>query len=315
VVDLIDADEKLRWARHHLDVLRPHIESFEKRDSHRISVETDHDAGEYVFYVHDLETPDPDWGLIVGDCIHNARTALDYVVVRLWADVTRTTPRGGTLAFPIRSPRFQPEDSDADIKRAYAAARDTFKKFAAQVAKEPEFSGYLTTIEQLQPFNSPNQSIWGISNRGTVRHPMLPLALDLISRLDDIDKHRVPHATWVTVTARDALLIEGFAPDAFVLESRDRTTNPLKNGAEVARCRFQTPLPSKWQPDEVDMKRCFPLEVAFGEPAPLQRVLEVLPVCLWGVESVMAIFRPVFDEGAPPLPITAIPEPRLRDLR
>jgi len=91
-LDLADAYEKLRWAKHHFEILRPQIEAFEKRDAHRVSVEIDADAGEYVFYVHDLEIPNRDWGLIIGDCIHNARTALDYVVVRLWALVTNVDP-------------------------------------------------------------------------------------------------------------------------------------------------------------------------------------------------------------------------------
>jgi hypothetical protein len=60
------------------------------------------------------------------------------------------------------------------------------------------------------------------------------------------------------------------------------------------------------------MKRCFPLQVAFGEPSPFQGVLEVLPLCLWGAESVLTIFEPVFRSvPKPPLPATAIKEPRM----
>jgi hypothetical protein len=54
VVDLVGAYEKLRWAKHHLEVLRPKIETSEKRDAHRISVDINNGAREYVFYVHDL---------------------------------------------------------------------------------------------------------------------------------------------------------------------------------------------------------------------------------------------------------------------
>jgi hypothetical protein len=57
------------------------------------------------------------------------------------------------------------------------------------------------------------------------------------------------------------------------------------------------------------MKRWFPLEIAFGEPSLFDGVLEVLSLCLWGVEAVLTIFNPVFEDGQPPLPVTAKAEP------
>ena len=60
----------------------------------------------------------------------------------------------------------------------------------------------------------------------------------------------------------------------------------------------------------MDMKRSFPLRVAFGEPSPFHGVMEVLTLCLWGVEAVLTIFNPVFENGKPALPVTAIAEPR-----
>lgn len=52
------------------------------------------------------------------------------------------------------------------------------------------------------------------------------------------------------------------------------------------------------------MKSYFPLEVAFDEPLPTKAVLEVVPLCLWGVQAVLNIFDPVFTHGRPPLPVT-----------
>ena len=45
-ITLDDAFEKLRWANHHFEILRGHIEPFEQRDSHRISVEIDAAVGD-----------------------------------------------------------------------------------------------------------------------------------------------------------------------------------------------------------------------------------------------------------------------------
>jgi hypothetical protein len=311
VVDLADAFERLRWARHHMEILRPQIEAFEERDAHRISVDIDHDAGEYTFHVHDLEPVNPDWGLIMGDCIHSARTALDYVVVRLWARVKGINPgdvEDRDITFPIRSAQIKPDDTDADIEKAWVAAREGFKAPAAKFGKEPGFSGYLATIEQLQPFNSQNPSIWGL-NCGMLRFPLLPQALDRLSRLDNIDKHRVPHAAWASI-AFGPPSINMYAPADFKSLGGTQSYSPLENDAQIGSWRFQTPLPFKWEPDEMDVKRCFPLQVAFGEPSIFHGVVEVLGMCLWGVEAVLTIFNPVFEHGQPPLPVTAIAEPR-----
>jgi hypothetical protein len=311
VVDLADAYEKLRWAKRHLEILRPQIEAFEKRDAHRISVDIDHDAGEYVFYVHDLELIDPDWGLIIGDCIHNARTALDYVVVRLWALVTGVDPSAvENIQFPIQSVWIKPNANDADVEKAWTAARDGFKSPAAKFSKHRGFSGYLATIEQLQPFNRQNPSIWGRTERGTIRYAALPNALDRLSRLDNIDKHRVPHAAWATFNVHFAPSVNNFAPRAFKVNEASTTLGPLENDAEIGRLTFYTPLPSEWEPTDMDVKRCFPLQVALGEPRLFQGALEELAFCLWGVEAVLTIFNPVFERGQPPLPVTAIAEPR-----
>jgi hypothetical protein len=91
-VTLDDAWAKLEWARKHYERLRPDIEAFEKRDGHTITVEIDPDTGKCVFHVHGLDTPDPDWGLHIGDCLHNARTALD-LMVRLVAFIRGEEPR------------------------------------------------------------------------------------------------------------------------------------------------------------------------------------------------------------------------------
>src|SRR5437867_1633133 len=99
---LHDAEEKLRWAKEHFESLRPAIEAFQESHDYRISVDIDADTGQYVFHVHGLQEVDTDWGLRIGDCLHNARAALDYVMVRLYALITGTEPRDVTgIQFPI----------------------------------------------------------------------------------------------------------------------------------------------------------------------------------------------------------------------
>ena len=281
---LDDASDKLRWAKHHFEVLRSQIEPFKERDAHHFSVEVDPEAGKYTFYVHGLEVPDPDWGLIVGDCLHNARAALDYVAVNLWALVTGENPAEVVgVGFPVY---------------------DDPKKLAGGVGKlrkEPAFSGYMARIEELQPFNAGNPSIWGVD--GAAR---LPSALDRLTVLDNIDKHRVVHVTWFGLRFM-AGTIANEAPPEFVFTGASGVgEHALEDGAKIWECTFETPLPSRWEPTQVQMKRHFPIEVAFPDPSLLKGVLEILPWCISGVEAVMRIFAPVFEDGSPPLPVTAV---------
>jgi hypothetical protein len=194
---LDDAFDKLRWAKKHLETLREEIEPFEQRDTHSITVEVDADAGKYTFYVHGLDAiPDPDWGLIVGDCLHNGRTALDYLMVRLFALVTGKDPRYiGRVQFPI-------SDSPGSFDSSPSVS---------QMRKHPEFKGYLARIEELQPFNTGNISIWGArdpapSSGQLFPSPVihaLPQALNRLSSLDNLDKHRIIHTAWVGVRIED----------------------------------------------------------------------------------------------------------------
>ena len=290
MTDLNDAFDKLGWARQHFEALQREIKPFEESDKHHITVDINADAGEYVFYVHDLEDPKSHWGLLIGDCLHNARTALDYLMVRLDALVTRRDPADiGDIAFPItRSAKL------------FSGA-----KGIANARQNLAFSGYLTRIEELQPYNIGNVSIWGARDGSPLIHA-LPTALQRLSALDNIDKHRVVHATWGRVDFLESIDAVIAFPPGFVSLPSVWNGAALENGAEIGQWRFVPPLPSEWTPTQMDMKRSFPLHVAIGDDS-FYGVLDVLDLCLWGVEATLQHFAPVFDGLQPPLPVTAIP--------
>ncbi|MGA2927082.1 MAG: hypothetical protein ABSG43_13980 [Solirubrobacteraceae bacterium] len=296
-IALDDAHEKARWAQKHYDELCEEIDAFQQRDEHRITVEIDADAGEYVFHVFDLPETNPDWGLRIGDCLHNARTALDYLMVRLWALITRQDPRDvKDIQFPI----YGPDPNNADPDAAIQAARGRFQSAVGELRKEMLFSGYLATIEQLQPFNTHNPSVWGFMTPQS-HAPLLPAALDKLSRWDNIDKHRVINAA---VLAGGIQFLNPPAPPEFKYAGGGATYATLEEGTEIGRWRFETPLPFAWEPTQKEMKGHFPIEVALDEPIPPKGILMVLPLCLWGVNTVLEIFDPVFSSGQSPLPVT-----------
>jgi hypothetical protein len=137
------------------------------------------------------------------------------------------------------------------------------------------------------------------------QHAPIPEALTDLSRWDNIDKHRVIHATLLSGAVN--LIRNPRRPPEFELIYRSNTFDQLEDGAEIGRWRFVTPLPFAWEPSEAYMKRHFPLEVSLNQPFPPKAILQVLPVCLWGVDQVLSLFDPVFTEGKPPLPVTAMP--------
>jgi hypothetical protein len=317
---LDDAFDKLRWAGHHFKILRQHVEALKQRDAHTISVEVNTNAGEYALNINGLEQPDPNWGLVVGDCVHNARTALDYLMVRLVALVRRCDPKDvPDVGFPIITADRVPEGISGDAvevaqRETHLKARDRFLSVTGKLRKEPGFTGYLARIEELQPYNSENPSIWGIedpigayeTNVGWVR--AVPGNLARLSELDNIDKHRVVHAAWSQLSFLGTAGRELTVPDGFrLLSSSPAAAYPLENGAQIDLLRFETPLPFEWKPGEVDMKRAYPLDVCIGEPPELLDALVVLRLGLWSVDAVLRLFVPVFARLDPPLPVTTVP--------
>lgn len=292
---LNDAEDKLRWAIHHFEILRPQIEAFEKRDAHTFTVEANREEGKYTFYVHRLEPVDPDWGLVLGDCIHNARTALDHLMAQLYAAVTSQDPRVvKRIQFPI------------------ATRREDFRGLpgVTEADKLLQFSGYLTRMEELQPYNTHNPSIWRMVNDEGLWRPPYPIggALDQLSKLDIIDKHRVIHAVWTGVSLMGGIAAPDCWPAEFEKIGGGPGWKPLVDDAEVGHWQFKTPLPSDWEPSQVDMKSSFPIEVSFDQDVLPKPVLVMLPLYLWAVGQVLRLFEPVFA-GGPPLPVTAIQQP------
>ena len=106
------------------------------------------------------------------------------------------------------------------------------------------FGGYLTRIEELQPYNNGNPAIWGLSQHGLPFNHALPQALDRLAALDNIDKHRVVHATWSGVDFLQSFMTgrEGVPAD-FKFVTGSISGEPLEDGAQVGNWRFETRFP------------------------------------------------------------------------
>jgi hypothetical protein len=283
---------KLHWASSIYSSLRKEIETVEQRKSHRFTVQVDSDSGEYTFYVHDLPELEPSWGLRIGDCLHSARCALDYLMVGLVALGTGKKPQDvEEVQFPI----YQ--------------NRNRFNGAIGELKKNQLLTGWLARVEELQPYNAGNPSIWGWSEDGLGDEsmPRLPFGLDRLTILDNIDKHRcILHPYNGTKLWGRSL----DAPPGFRFLSGNQSMEPLSEGSLIGRVRYETPLPQAWEPTQEDLERNYPIQVSFNEPSLDKSVVHILAWCLWAVQATLMIFGPVFERRSPPLLVTASLPPR-----
>lgn len=169
-------DLKLGRAQEHLDALDADTGRYFAGEPYRF-VREYHPEGSRVAGLAITEEPPERLALVIGDYLHNARAALDYLAWQLVL-ASGITPNGRTK-FPIsKDPRLK-------------------KKRRSGVVVEPGVSApILAVVESLQPYHAPDPAL----------HPLW-----LINELSNIDKHRTLHpiVAWVRGAERFDVLSPG----------------------------------------------------------------------------------------------------------
>lgn len=167
---LFSARGKLRRAKHHIDALKS--ESFGYSDRHPIGLrgKLNTDATEFtIYFVVPNPPPLADWSLVVGDALHNLRSALDNAIFALAVAISQKNPppNARDIGFPItEAPAlFQNRLDRGDL---------------GEMRDSPEV---VALVESLQPYNRPNL-------------PYRP-ALSMLRDLNIRDKHRRVNITAV----------------------------------------------------------------------------------------------------------------------
>jgi hypothetical protein len=275
---------KLRHAEHHLQIVEDKIASFRERYPVRITVDCDVNQPAYVFHVWDVREPDLDWGLIIGDAAHNARSALDHLayqllIVGLGRDLTDADPEAQRIMFPVFE---DPGKFRSNGERRIAGLRDVDR----------------ARIEELQPYNAWDEGIWGPHQ---MPGPPAPVATYLgeVSRLDNADKHRIVQPVWFTA---------GFCalpknPRELGITGGSSTDRPLGDGAEIGRWFFDRIPPDPPDEMKVHMNAYFPTQVSLREPFFGTCVGRILSNCIIAVRMVLDMFEPVVSHGQDPAPL------------
>ena len=239
------------------------------REPYTIIVQRQPKLHEYIVRTKVREEPPPDWSPIIGDVVHNWRSALDHLA---WQLVIRNKrkPSGGTQ-FPI----FSKSPFDASLYPNIKEAEDTLKRWNRQV--KGMHSGDVALIERLQPYNVGE-------NAG------VPV-LSMLAELSNWDKHREYQLTGQTLKGSTFYVKEWRDCKWWTLY--ERTTGAFKDGTVLARYAFTATGP---QPKmNVHVKVFF--DIAFGEGSPLEGcgLKETLIAIGRHLDDIVFTFKDRFD--------------------
>lgn len=275
-VSLAGCEAKLRRAKHHQDDLRRVVATTLDEHGYEVRFHTDTDGGkrDYVFTIHNLPEADPDWSLLIGDCIHNLRSTLDHLAFQL-----SILGKGSPLTEEEARLPFFPVCNDPTKWNGWRSKLRLMRK------------GEITRIEELQPFNATDRSIYGW-------YPPIAAFPDRLLRLemlDNIDKHRELRPVWHSIKLFSA-------PDPpLKLKGSTVSFESLVDGAEIGRWQCADgPIPEL--PPDMDVQRYFPLQISVGDVAPFSGADELLTGLYATVATVLDVFRPCIETGDPALP-------------
>lgn len=229
---------KVRRAQTHFKTLYGEAgDFFRKGELYEEVPEFDAETGWYKIKLRVFKQPPIEWGLILGDMIHNLRSALDQLVWQLVL-LNGKKPRRQN-GFPI------------------AADRDWFDregvpKMLARVAPHD-----IEAIRAVQPYHRGD---------GAESHP-----LELLNWLNRVDKHQVIHTTLAALGNPVHPTPIAWFSNAPILETR-ANLGALYDGMELAAAR----IPIGAEPD-LEMQGHFASDIRVGEHSLTHLLLEIGP--------------------------------------
>lgn len=223
---------KLRRAKEHLDSIEMEVGNFTKNNlDPALPFDPEPEDKWTIFRQGTIAPPDPRLGTILGDFIHNTRSALDNLV----------------CAMILRG------DPNASLEHAYFPAYEGWKQWDAEIlSRDREANGpaptdgvtpdVLAAIEQSQPYHI----------KGTATRRRAPLLL--LQTASNLDKHQTIHAASVEVASRAIHPGElHVIPPGYFRLLKHKIAPPgtsVETGAEIGRAKVRVIKPP---PPDVEM--------------------------------------------------------------
>lgn len=188
---------RVRWQLRDLDQrFSSFIERAPKQLNERITPASDGETADYSFFAGEVGVPKREWGVLIGELVHNLRSALDHAVSAAAAEPSRAHQ------FPIVLEREDwPKQRDGRLKTLPAAVVELIK------AQQPFHA---------QPPLTPERHL-----------------LAVLARLSNADKHRLLHTAVLSIAeARPEFQL---VQDVADVRDTHVFYGPLERGAELAR--------------------------------------------------------------------------------
>jgi hypothetical protein len=211
-MDLTSVLAKIGRAHGHAQTVRNEIIAWRDSEPYFITRDVNADLTVYRLIANiGVEPPLQKWTLIIGDFVHNLRSALDHLVyaVAIHESGKNPPPDENTILFPIcETPELFKKNGRSRIKTLSLPVR--------------------TAIEACQPYNR--------------RHPDLPPLLSILNSFEKTDKHKLISMAFTAVVLGKV----GFeGPGDLTASSAQFFANAgeIKNGAEIIAATFDSPTP------------------------------------------------------------------------
>jgi hypothetical protein len=258
---------KINRAEHKLDALSGEIRPFMERNLYTPTVEANEiDQSYSVFLEETTEIPVEEWGLALGDILHNARGALDHLVAQL-VMLTGRAPHN-RHQFPILK-------DDTDWKRKVVNPPKNRKRGMLDFID----GKHVAAIKRLQPYQP------------STGKP----SLFVLQRFSNADKHRLIHvsATWVTQTPKITMKL------AFPLTIdnviHDPPGTPLGKRTEIARVYPRLTIYPDSPDREMQVSAEVKLTTVFGdEPGKEDTRVREFRACIKDARAIIESFAAAF---------------------
>lgn len=193
---------KVHRAQAHFDVLDAEVRSFLRTKPYFVSMKREPEINGVVVCAEALQKPPATWSVVIGDCVHNLRTALDYLVWQL------VKANDGTLTYREEFPVF-------------TNSRDYAQNTSSKIGGVSDLAA--ERIESLQPY----------SGRNDWRQDLVTL-----HDLDRFDKHRALQVTGFVLSGfrMATATSNGNATPEYLVPS-----GPFEDGQPIGRVAF-TPI-------------------------------------------------------------------------
>jgi hypothetical protein len=237
---LSGARMKLRRANEHLKALDQSVKGFLRRNPYELAVQFEPEEGAdiVVVWARVRESPPLEWSLVIGDIVHNLRSAHDHLAYQLVV-VNGKKPTVRT-AFPIR---IEDPYTSKDPRALKGWERMTRGMHARDIVR----------LEELQPYQG------GDDRRRS--------SLYVLNRLSNWDKHNELNFTGHSLEHSN-INIDIRDYESELLE--DNSFGLFEHGAVVARYRL---IPTGPDP-QVNVQAQFAFGVSFGEGGASRRTAD-----------------------------------------